>query len=98
MRQFRDYVARYEPAGVVVGLPLESDGSEGESAGAARALGEQIASVTGLPVVYIDERMTTSRVQQAIREMKGKTRGREPDVDRLAAMILLQAWLDTNRS
>ena len=98
MQKFREHVDRYQPAGVVVGLPLESDGSEGPSATAAREIGDQITRVTGIPVAYFDERMTTSRVRKSIAEMGGRTRGREAQVDRLAATVLLQAFLDTHRS
>ena len=98
MQKFRVHVDKYQPAGVVVGLPLESSGAEGPSATAAREIGERITATTGLPVAYFDERMTTSRVRKAIKEMGGKTRGREGEVDSLAATVLLQAFLDTHRS
>ena len=60
-------------------------------------MGDAIAKATGLPVVFFDERMTTSRVRQAVTEMGGKTRGREADVDRLAATLVLQGFLDGRR-
>jgi len=94
MRAFREHVTTHGPVGVVMGLPLESDGREGKSARAAREMGEAITKATSLPVVFFDERMTTSRVRQAITEMGGKTRGREAEVDRLAATLVLQGFLD----
>jgi putative Holliday junction resolvase len=77
-----------------VGLPLESDGSEGEAAEAARATAELIAEKAGLPVILLDERMTTARALGAIKELGGRTRGRRGEVDQLAATVLLQAHLD----
>src|SRR5262249_42369873 len=98
MRALRDHIDQHHPVGIVVGLPLESDGSEGSSARAARAMGEQISSTTNLPVTYFDERMTTSRVKQSVAELGGKTRGREAELDRLAATVILQGFLDGRRT
>jgi putative Holliday junction resolvase len=97
MRAFRTHVDTHHPTGIVVGLPLESDGSEGASARAVREMAASIAQVTGLPVAFIDERMTTSRVRQAIAELGGKTRGREGEIDQLAATVVLQSFLDQPR-
>jgi len=91
------HVTTHQVVGVVVGLPLDEHGAEGDSAGAARALSEDIAKRSGLPVALWDERMTTARVLQAVREMGGKTKGRKGDLDALAATLLLQHYLDAKR-
>src|SRR2546428_6405483 len=80
--------------GVVVGLPLDERGDEGEPARSARQLATAIGRQTGLPVALWDERFTTARVLAAGREMGGETRGREDDVDALAAALVLQHYLD----
>jgi putative Holliday junction resolvase len=97
MRAFREHLEAHHPTGIVVGLPLESDGSEGDSARAAREMAETVAAVTHLPVAFVDERMTTSRARQAVAELGGKTRGREAEIDQLAATIVLQSFLDRLR-
>ena len=97
MRAFRQHVEAHQPVGVLVGLPLDPGGTEGPSAQSARELGELIGRSTGIPVVYFDERMTTGRALRAIGEMGGKRRGREGEVDQLAATVLLQAFLDGRR-
>jgi putative Holliday junction resolvase len=56
-----------------------------------------ITDKSGLPVDFLDERMTTSRALRAVREMGGGTRGRKQDVDPLAAATLLQTYLDGRR-
>ena len=84
--------------GAVVGLPLSASGSEGKAARAARALAGDIARLSGIPVDLWDERFTTARARQAVREMGGTTRGREADVDALAATLLLQHYLDARRA
>ena len=83
--------------GLVVGLPLSPEGSEEESATAAREMAEPIARRTGLPLELWDERMSTARALAAIREQGGSTRGRKEDVDALAAAVLLQHFLDARR-
>ncbi|HEX9704191.1 MAG TPA: Holliday junction resolvase RuvX [Gemmatimonadales bacterium] len=97
MQRLLALLAEHAVRGVVVGLPLEADGSEGPPAGAARALAADIAARSGLGVDLADERMTTARVLQTVREMGGGTRGRKHEIDALAATLLLQQYLDTKR-
>jgi len=97
MARLLEHVTAQQVVGVVVGLPLDEAGAEGESARAARALAEDIGRRTALPVALWDERMTTARVLAAVREMGGSTRGRKEDVDALAAALLLQHYLDAKR-
>ena len=97
MTPLLDHVTAHQVVGVVVGLPLDEHGAEGDSARAARALSEAIAKRSGLPVALWDERMTTARVLQAVREMGGTTKGRKADLDALAATLLLQHYLDAQR-
>ncbi len=97
MLQLLTHMDAHHVVGVVVGLPLDADGAEGEAARSARALAEAIGRRSGRPVELWDERMTTARVLQAVREMGGKTKHRKADVDALAATLLLQHYLDTRR-
>ncbi len=97
MRDLLTLVAQHAVAGVVVGLPLEADGSDGESALAARALATDIGRLAALPVSLWDERMSTARALKTVQELGGSTRGRKADVDAMAAAILLQHYLDANR-
>ena len=84
-------------AGVIVGLPLDAAGAEGEAAAAARALAADVARRSGRPVALWDERFTTARALESVREMGGTTRGRKGDLDALAAALLLQHYLDARR-
>lgn len=94
LKQLREHLETHQPVGVVLGLPLESDGTEGPRAREAREVGALIQAKAELPVCFFDERMTTARALRAVRELGGKTRGRKGDVDRLAATTLLQTFLD----
>ncbi len=97
MPRFLELVAEHAPAGIVVGLPLTGEGTEEESAAAARDLAGSLAERSKLPVELWDERMSTARALAAIREQGGSTRGRKNDVDALAAAVLLQHFLDARR-
>ena len=98
MAQLLEAVKKHNVVGIVVGLPLEETGAEGDAAHAARALADDIKRrAGGLEVTMWDERMTTARVLAAIREMGGSTRGRKEDVDAMAAALLLQHYLDAKK-
>lgn len=93
MQQLRAHLDALRPVGIVVGLPLESDGSEGAAAREARATADLVAAKTGLPVTLVDERMTTARALEA----GHPKRGARVDVDQRAAVVLLQQFLDRRR-
>jgi len=97
MREFLTLLDRHAVTGVVVGLPLDAAGVEGDAAGAARALASTIAQRSGKPVELWDERFSTARALGAVRQMGGTTKGRKGDVDALAATLLLQHYLDARR-
>jgi len=97
MRELLALVEAHGVAGVVVGLPLQPDGSEAVAAATARRLAADIARRAARPVALHDERLTTARALRAVREMGGRTRGRKADVDALAATLLLQHYLDARR-
>jgi putative Holliday junction resolvase len=98
MPRFLELTAIHSPVGILVGLPLSLEGGEDESAKAARQVAATLESRTGLPLELWDERMSTARALEAIREQGGTTRGRKEDVDSLAAAILLQHFLEARRN
>ena len=98
MPRFLELRATHSPVGIVVGPPLSPDGEEGKSARAARELAANIERRTGLPLELWDERMSTARALDAIKEQGGSTRGRKADVDSLAAAVLLQHFLEARRN
>lgn len=81
-------------ATIVVGLPARLAGGEGSSAAAARSFGEEIAGRTGARVVYADERFTTRLAEAALLESGMSRRRRRSTVDKVAAAIILQDYLD----
>ena len=87
-------IAEHGVTGVVLGLPLAADGSEGAAAREVRDIATRLAQRSGLAVDFCDERFTTARVLRTVRELGGTTRDRKADVDALAATLLLQQYLD----
>jgi putative holliday junction resolvase len=83
---------------VVVGLPLNMNGSTGPAAKAAIDEAEALATVVGVPVVTFDERRTTVTADQAMMEFKMRAQARRRIVDKIAAAVMLQNWLDAGAS
>jgi putative pre-16S rRNA nuclease len=91
---FKEQIEQEEITQIVVGLPIHSDGREGEKAKEARDFGEWLAKISGIAVVFWDERFTTVLAEVHLLEA-GLTRKRRRDRrDRVAAQILLQSYLD----
>jgi putative Holliday junction resolvase len=99
MAQLLEHTTRHAVVGIIVGLPLDENGAEGDAAHAARTLADDIKRrvAADLEVRLWDERMTTARVLAAVREMGGSTRGRKAEVDAMAAALLLQHYLDAKK-
>ena len=84
---------------IVVGLPLNMDGSEGERARAARAFAEMVRKRTGRPVELVDERLTTVEADEIMDKMGLTDRvQRKAQVDAIAASLILQDYMDNNRN
>ncbi len=79
---------------VVVGLPLNMNGSSGPAAKAAVDEAATLATVVGVPVVTFDERRTTVTADRAMIEAKMNAQARRRIVDKIAAAVMLQNWLD----
>jgi len=79
---------------VVVGLPLSLDGSHGPAAQGATKEANQLATVVGVPVEMYDERFTTVTAERHMMEVGLNAQQRRKVVDKAAAAVMLQAWLD----
>ena len=79
---------------VVVGLPLNMDGSEGPRALASRQFGAALEQALGLPVDFWDERLTTVAAERALLEADVSRQKRKQLIDKVAASLILQGWLD----
>ena len=87
----------HDIGGLVVGYPINMDGSEGPSAQSARAFTRNLATVSDLPVTLVDERLSTAAVTRTLIEADTSRRRRAELVDKLAAAYILQGALDRMR-
>lgn len=90
----RKLVEEYRVVGLVVGLPVHMSGDEGQKAKEAREYGKWAAAATDLPVTWWDERYTTLLAEEALISAGFSKRKRKQRLDKLAAQIMLQAFLD----
>lgn len=79
---------------VVVGLPLSLDGGLGPAAQKIQAEVDRLTEVLGVPVDTWDERFSTVTAERSLREGKVNRRARREKVDKVAAAVILQSWLD----
>lgn len=97
IRPLRVLADDYEVGGLVVGLPVGMNGEEGAQALRTRQMAEAWSQALGLPVVYVDERLTSAEASRSMRAAgvsSAKQRGR---LDMVAAALILQTHLDMRR-
>jgi putative pre-16S rRNA nuclease len=92
-----DLVRAEEADFVVVGLPIGLSGDAGRAAQAARSEAEALATVVGVPVETHDERFTTVTAERSLAEAGVTGRARRQVIDKAAAAVILQSWLDARR-
>ncbi len=93
-RHIAAIVAEVEAEILIIGLPLSLDGSLGKAAQGASDEADLIASLLSIPVEMHDERFTTVEAERMLKEQNLDAPARRKIVDKVAAAILLQAWLD----
>jgi len=87
-------IADYGVGGIVIGLPLNMDGSEGPRAQSARAYGRNLDAATGLPIMLWDERLSTVAAERALIAADTSRKRRAETIDKVAAAYILQGALD----
>jgi len=85
----------YEVGALVVGLPLTMAGEVGAQAESVKRTADMLSERLGIPVAYQDERLSSAAATRAMAETGAGSRQRRGHVDRVAATILLQAYLDS---
>lgn len=96
--QLQQLVKERQVDTLVVGLPYSMDGSVGFQARQVKKFADAIAKALNLPLVYVDERLTSFQAEQML-IAEGISPSRQKDlIDRKAAAIILQQWLDAQRS
>ena len=94
IEQIREALADYAVRRVVVGLPLQMDGSEGGQAELVRRFCERLEATTGWEVLYQDERLTTVESERRLIDAGVRRKARRRVIDKTAAALILQSYLD----
>ncbi len=87
-------VERHAVGEVLVGLPLEADGAVGERARAVERFAEALRARVSVPVILVDERLSTVRAYELLRKRGKRVRAAKAHADRVSAALLLQGYLD----
>ena len=91
-------IAEHGVGGLIVGLPLNMDGSDGPSAQSARAFARNFAAQSDCPLALVDERLSTAAVTRTLIDADASRRRRGQLVDKMAAAYILQGALDRLRN
>ncbi|MDD4681139.1 MAG: Holliday junction resolvase RuvX [Clostridia bacterium] len=91
----KQLAAQYSVEKIVIGLPKNMNGTIGPSGEKAIEFGELLSEMTGLEVIKWDERLTTVAANRMMHEVGMKTSKKKGSVDRIAAVLILQGYLDS---
>ncbi len=94
LERLPELVSEYDVQRIVVGLPLRLDGSKGQAAQAVKVAAKEIEAAVKLPVELWDERLTTAQAQRMLIGADVSRKGRKNNVDKVAAALILQSYLD----
>jgi len=94
LKALAELVERHEVTMIVIGLPRMMNGRLEAAALQAQAFGAQVARATGRPVAYWDERLTSVAAERYLIEQGKRRNKRRQEIDRMAATLLLQGYLD----
>ncbi|HHL45684.1 MAG TPA: Holliday junction resolvase RuvX [Gammaproteobacteria bacterium] len=95
-KAIQQLLEEWRPVRLIVGLPLHLDGEEQEITHAARRFANQLHGRFGLPVSHADERLSSVEAEQILTETQGAGRYDKQAIDKLAAQLILQGWLEQN--
>jgi putative holliday junction resolvase len=98
LRRIAALATEHDVVQIVVGLPRTLAGREGPAAVAAQEFAAALAGVVDVPIALADERLTTVVATRQLRESGRKGRKQRSVVDQVAAVAILQGWLDTHRT
>ncbi len=94
LEYLRRLIREYDVKEIVVGLPLRMSGAEGTQSEKMRAFAEDLRKKFGLPVHLWDERLTSAEANRFLRETELSIEKRGKAVDRMAAVLILQGWME----
>jgi len=96
--QLSEVIEAHDISALIIGLPLNMDGSEGPRAQSVRAFARNLAMHVSLPVAFWDERLSTAAAERTLLEADASRKRRGEVIDKMAAAIILQGALDRLRN
>jgi putative Holliday junction resolvase len=96
-RYFRDLVRDQAVGRIILGLPLRMDGTSGSRVEKTREFAAWLEKATSVPVAFWDERLTTHQALRSVREQKIKVKNKRAAVNQIAAVMILQGYLESRR-
>ena len=97
LREYRKIIEEKNVGKLIIGYPLNLDGTEGEKAASVRAQYEKIKdALDGIEVILWDERLSTKEAERAFAETGKNWKKKREVIDEMAAQIILQSYLDSN--
>ena len=94
LARIEEIISEYQVTEIVLGYPKNMNNTEGERVEKTKAFGEMLERRTGLPVHYWDERLTTVAAEQILMESGVRRENRKAVIDKVAAGLILQGYLD----
>ena len=94
LARIEELIVEYQVEEIVLGLPKNMNGTEGERVELTREFGEKLERRTGLPVILWDERLTTVAAEKAMIEAGMRREKRKEHVDKIAAVLILEGYLE----
>ncbi len=98
LARIEELILEYDVTEIVLGLPRNMNATEGERVALTREFGDKLTRRTGLPVTYWDERLTTVSAERTMMEAGIRREERKSHVDRIAAVLILQGFLDCRKN
>jgi putative Holliday junction resolvase len=97
LKEIGELVDEFQIDKIILGLPLTMKGSDSKKTMEVRKFGEKIKQRFNVPVIYVDERLTTVRAHQILNELGKQPSKTRQSVDQLAAQQILQTYLDKEK-
>ncbi len=97
LQHLNDLIKQFNVDEVAMGLPLNMDGSEGERAKIHKDFGQKLSDLSGVNVVFVDERLTSAEAEELLIQSKVRREKRKELIDKIAAQIILQTYLNQTK-
>ncbi len=94
-QRIEEIISEYEVGEIIIGKPLNMDDTEGERVERTKIFGDELERRTGLPIRYVDERLTTVEADEILTEMGVAADKKKTYIDKIAASIILQNYMDS---